>query len=64
MDSIMDQNETKTSTSRNIVKTANDAVVFGAIAFSAYTLGRLAYDGCKAGVKALKDKKNSKTEEN
>lgn len=55
----MDQNETKTSTFRTA---ANDAIVFGAIAFSAYKLARLGYDGCKAGIQTLKDRKTAKTE--
>jgi hypothetical protein len=58
----MDQNETKTSTLRTIRTTANDAIVFGAIAFSAYKLVRLGYDGCKAGVQTLKDRKTAKIE--
>lgn len=53
------EDQTKTSTTRKTIKAANDAVVFGALAFSAYTLARLAYDGAKAGVDTLKNRKNN-----
>jgi len=56
------EDQTKTSTTRKIVKTVDDAIVFGALALSAYTLVRLGYDGTKAGVNALKNLKKNQIE--
>lgn len=58
----MDQNETKTSTTRTVAKNVNDAIVFGAIAFSAYKIVRLGYDGACEGVRYVKNRKNRQIE--
>jgi hypothetical protein len=56
----MEDNEKK-STTRTVAKNVNDAIVFGAIAFSAFKVAKLGYDGAREGVRFLKSRRN-KTE--
>jgi hypothetical protein len=61
VDNTQNQTETQDTTPR-IQEYARIAVVGGALAYSVYSLGRLGYSWGKEGVRALKDRKNQKTE--
>lgn len=58
----MDHNENETSTTRTVINNVNGAIVLGAIAFSTYQIARLAFDGGREGIRALKNRKNRQIE--
>jgi hypothetical protein len=58
----MAENENETSTTRTVINNVNGVIVLGAIAFSTYKIARLAFDGSREGIRALKDRKKKQIE--